>query len=89
MQCYIVTFQIDTEETINKVKELLKSYGYYCPIHNNCWAIKTEENAIQIRDKIQALLSINDRLFVIRSGTEAAWYNSYGEKHSKWLKENL
>jgi hypothetical protein len=89
MTCYIVTFQTNSEATRNEVRELLKSYRYYCPIHDNCWAIKTEEKATQIRDKVYNAMAAGERAFVIRSGTEAAWFNSYGEKNNEWLKENL
>lgn len=89
MTCYIVSFQTNSDDTRARVKEILKTYGSYCPIHDYCWAIKTDEKATQIRDKISKALNPQERLFVIRSGTEAAWYNSYGEKHNAWLKENL
>ena len=89
MTCYIVIFETNSETSRDKVIEVLKAYGCYCPIHKYCWAIKTEEKAIQIRDKVQSILSATERVFVIRSGTEATWFNSYGEKHTTWLKKNL
>lgn len=89
MTCYIVTFQTNNETSRTKVIDALKSYGYYCPIHNYCWAIKTAEQAIHVRDKVKSILSPGERVFVVRSGTEAAWFNSYGEKNDTWLKENL
>jgi len=89
MTCYIVTFQTNSETSRNKVREILKSYGSYCPIHNYCWAIKTNKKAKEIRDDIKSVLASNERVFVIRSGTEAAWFNSYSEENNKWLRENL
>jgi len=89
MNCYVVTFETKNKESRAKVEEVLKSYDYYCPIHLYCWAIKTEEKATTIRDKVTAVTGANDRVFVLRSGTEAAWINSYGKKNSEWLKENL
>ncbi len=89
MTCYIVTFQTNSEASNDKVQEFLKSYRYYCPIHDHCWAINTEQRAVEIRDKIQNVLDQGERVFVVRSGTEAAWFNSFGEAYDKWLRENL
>lgn len=89
MTCYIVTFQTNSESSSDGVHKILMSYGNYCPIHDYCWAIQTYEKATQVRDKIQRVLKPDERVFVVRSGTEAAWFNSYGEKNNNWLKENL
>ena len=89
MACYIVTFETKSAPSREKVKDALMSYGSYCPVHEYCWAIMTDDKAIQIRDKIKAVMADDDRLFVIRSGTEGAWVNSYGDKNNKWLKKNL
>lgn len=86
---YIVTFEVNDSSRKDLLKEKLKSYGVYCPIHDNCWAIVTEHTAVQVRDFVDAVLNSNDRIFVIRSGSEAAWRNTYGEKNSEWLKERL
>lgn len=89
MTCYVVTFEVSTEATREKIRALLKTFGGYCPIHANCWAITTSNTAAQVRDQIMAAVGPIDRVFVIRSGTEAAWINSYGEDNNKWLKSNL
>lgn len=86
---YVVSFNPETDEIRNKVVGVLRTYTSYCPIHRYCWAVETEEKAVAIRDKIKAVLSPQSSVFVIRSGTEAAWFNSYGEKNNKWLKEKL
>ena len=86
---YIVTFNVTSEDSRNRVREVLKNFSSYCPIHRYCWAVDTDENAVTIRDKIKAVLQSDESVFVIRSGTEAAWFNSYGEKNNKWLKEKL
>ncbi len=87
--CYIVCFQIADKSNLETFKGLLKSTGFFCPITETAWAIKTEKKAAETRDWLSSLIGPNDRLFVVRSGTEAAWKNSFGEKHSKWLKDNL
>ncbi len=89
MTTYIVTFDVTDDQKKKKIKEKLKQYKGYCPIHDNCWSIISEQNAVQIRDFLSKDLSESERMFVIRSGTEAAWTNPYGSKNSQWLKERL
>lgn len=89
MTTYIVTFEVNDTDRRVELKEKLQSYKSYCPIHDNCWAIITDQKPAQIIDYLKGGLVDQDRLFVVRSGTHAAWWNTYGEKNSEWLKENL
>lgn len=89
MTTYIVTFEIKDAVRKNKVKEKLKEFGSYCPINDNCWAIRSEKKAPEVRDFITTVMLSEDRIFIVRSGTEAAWRNSYGNEHSEWLKKHL
>jgi len=86
---YIVTFETASQENLEKIEKLLKTYPGYCPIHKYCWAIFSDSKPIDIHNHLKQALGLNDRLFVIRSGTMAAWSNSYGEQHDEWLKKNL
>jgi hypothetical protein len=87
--CYIVTWQVASVDTRRKVVSLLKTYRTFCPIHRHCWAVVTDESARQIRDKLKAVVARKDRLFVVRSGTEAAWRNSFGPGNNDWLRKYL
>jgi len=89
MTTYIVTFDIKDSTRKLRVKEKLKEFGTFCPIHENAWAIKTEKKAKDVRDFVTPLMATDDRIFVIRTGTEAAWRNAYGTKNSEWLKTHL
>ena len=89
MRCYIVTFEVADATVRQRVHNRLKTYSGYCPVHEHCWAIMSDRKAARIRDHIAELLGPKDRLFIVRSGTEAAWVNSYGPKNSEWLKKNL
>jgi hypothetical protein len=89
MKSYIVTFETSSDASRNKLRDEMKKFGSYCPIHKYCWAIVTDKSAKEIRDFLSPNLANDERIFVVRSGTEAAWRNSYGEKHNEWLKENL
>ncbi|HRH95221.1 MAG TPA: hypothetical protein PLB55_04770 [Prosthecobacter sp.] len=89
MTCYIVTFETKSEVSRQRVKDRLKQFGRFCPIHKYCWAILTEQSAKEVRDEVAKSIDTGERIFVIRSGTEAAWKNSFGEKNNAWLKKNL
>lgn len=87
MTCYIVTFEPGNATNLERITARLKTLGQYCPINKYCWAVLTEMNAKNLRDYIGNLGG--DRVFVIRSGTEAAWVNAYGNQNSEWLKKHL
>jgi hypothetical protein len=89
MSCYIVTFETASEASRQKVRERLKTFPRFCPVHKYCWAIVTDKKAAEVRDYVGEVLQQGERIFVIRSGTEAAWRNSYGVKNNEWLKKNL
>ncbi len=89
MTTYIVTFEVTDASKKNALKEKLKKYSGYCPIHDNCWAIVSDQTPVQIRDSLSNTLSESDRIFVIRSGTHSAWRNSYGTENDEWLKDRL
>jgi hypothetical protein len=87
MACYIVTFE-PTGTAASTIKERLQAFGIYCPINASSWAVVVDMTAVQLRDHLANSLP-GARIFVIRSGTEAAWINLYGEKNSDWLKKQL
>lgn len=89
MTCYIVTLDVFDAARRNSLKERLKSFGPYCPVHENCWAIVTDKSATQVRDYLMEITTATDRVFIVKSGAEAAWTNTYGEENSTWLKEKL
>ena len=89
MTTYIIAFEVPDIDRKNALKEKLKQYNGYCPIHDNCWAVLSDQPPAQIRDFLDEALSESDRIFVIRSGIHSAWKNPYGEKNTEWLKERL
>lgn len=89
MTTYIITYEVNDNSRKTKLKEKLKEFKSYCPIHDNCWAIRSEDKPAEIRDALNTVLNTEDRIFVIRTGTHAAWRNTYSDKNSNWLKEWL
>lgn len=89
MACFIVTYEIADKKRRQQFEERLKEYGVYCPIHENAWAIISNQKSYDIITHLMQFIITSDRLFVIRSGTDGAWYNLYGEAHADWLKQRL
>src|SRR3546814_5002418 len=65
----------------------IKSYGTWARVTESNWVIVTTKTAVQIRDDLLTVLDSNDRLFVVKSGREAAWHNSRCK--NEWLKAKL
>jgi hypothetical protein len=88
MACYVIAVEPLGEISAETIFQSIKELHYYCPIHAYCWAIVTDMTAVQLRDRLLQI-SPSARIFIVRSGTEAAWSNAYGVKNSEWLKKNL
>ena len=88
MTCYIVTFEPIPFTVAGRIRERLQTLQNYCPINAYCWAVLSDMDPVALANYI-SVGSENARIFVIRSGTLAAWRNSYGEKNTEWLKRNL
>jgi hypothetical protein len=89
MPCYIVAFQIRREEALKRVVAALEGFDRQCQINATCWAVVTDGKAAALRDHLKQFVESGDRIFVIRSGTAAAWMNAISKQHTEWLKENL
>lgn len=87
MICYIISYDLRKSRNYDSLYEALRSYNRWARITESTWAVVTAESAVEIRDNLRKVMDNDDRLFVIKSGTEAAWRNSRCK--SEWLKENL
>jgi hypothetical protein len=91
MPCYLITYDlVGTNETSKDYENLIaaiKELGRWGKVEKSVWAVVTSHSAVQIRDKLTPHLDANDRLFVVKSGVEAAWQNSICK--NEWLRENL
>lgn len=76
MTTYIITFHVKDDDKKIALKRKLAAYKNYCPIHENCWAIISDETPAKIRDDLHQVIDDIDSIFVIRSGTYSAWLNS-------------
>ena len=88
MQCYIVSYDLNQPgRNYEALYGALRSYPKWARINESVWAVVAASTAVEIRDRLSSYIDANDRLFVIKSGVEAAWRNSICK--NEWLKENL
>ncbi len=86
---YIISYDLkDSDSEEYKVLfDYIKSYGTWAHITESLWAVRTEKTAVEIRDDLIAKVTDGSALFVLKSGTEAAW--SSVMCRNAWLKEHL
>lgn len=86
MATYIISYDNSGEE-YESLHNSIKSYSTWAHITESTWAVATTQSASQVRDKVGKHLPSGSRLFVVKSGVEAAWRNVICK--SEWLKNNL
>ncbi len=88
MTCYIISYDLRApNRDYDSLYTAIKQYSRWARINESVWAVVTDSSAMQIRDNLKSQMDGNDRLFVIKSGVEAAWSNAICK--NQWLKENL
>ena len=87
MACYIISYDLRRNRDYESLYEAIKTYSKWARVTESTWAVVTTKSAVEIRDHLSSVMDGDDRLFVIKSGTEAAWRNSICR--NEWLKENL
>ena len=87
MPTYIISYDLVRQRNYDDLYNVIKSYGTWGKITESTWAVVSTMTAVQIREHLSTVLDHDDRLFVIKSGVEAAWKNAICK--NEWLKENL
>lgn len=88
MATYIVSYDLrQPDRDYESLYAALKSYGTWARINESLWAVVSSKTAVQVREHLALYTDANDRLFVIKSGVEAAWRNPRCK--NEWLKEHL
>ncbi len=87
MTCYIISYDLRGKRDYDALYEAIKSYGTWANITESTWAVVTTKTAIEVRDHLSSAMDQDDRIFVVKSGAEAAWRNVICK--NQWLKDNL
>lgn len=86
---YFVTYDLkEPGQRYNELIEKIKSYDGWAKLGDSCFLIKTEKEAVAIRDNLKSVLDSNDKIYVGQTLTPAAWYNM-PDQVSNWIKSNL
>lgn len=85
--CYIISYDMAGRDNYDDLYKAIKAYGTWARITESTWAVVTKNSARKIRDDLNQHLPEDSRLFVVRSGTEAAWFDVHC--HNQWLKKHL
>jgi CRISPR associated protein Cas2. len=87
MKTYIITYDLVKDRDYKSLHEAIRNFSKWARITESTWAVVTNKKAAEIRDELRQVMDSDDRLFVVKSGVEAAWRNS--KCKNEWLKENL
>ena len=85
--CYIISYDMAKGGNYDKLYDAIESYGTWAQITESTWAVETKDSAKKIRDDLGQYLPEDSRLFVVKSGTESAWFDVLCR--NQWLKEHL
>ena len=72
LQTYVISYDMAWGGDYDTLYEAIKSYGAWAHIAESTWAVLIEYSAEVIRDHLSEYLPDGSRLFVVRSGDEAA-----------------
>ncbi len=86
---FIISYDLKnaSDEVYDELYQFFKDYGTWAHITESTWAIVTTERAKEVRDKIVEIIPSGSSVFVVKSGSIAAWRNVICR--SEWLKKNL
>ena len=88
MNSYIVSYDlIAPNKDYSSLISAIKDYGTFAKILESCWIIKSSTSSVDIRNNLKSYMDNNDRLFVAKLSSEAAWSNSLCT--NDWLKKNI
>ena len=87
MQAYIISYDMAWRGDYKALQEAIQSYSAYAHITESTWAVLTEYSAQMIANHLTEYLPDGSRLFVVRSGDEAAW--QYLNDSDEWLEAIL
>jgi hypothetical protein len=89
MNTYIISYDLISpgQNYENLLKEI-RSFSSWARLGGSAYIVETEETASQVRDKLTSFLDINDKLFVGKIQTPAAWIG-LGDEVSQWISNYL
>lgn len=87
MPSYVISYDLRGERDYEDLYEAIKAYGAWAHILESTWAVVSNDSARAILDNLRQYTDDDDGVFVVKSGTKAAWVSVLCT--SGWLKDNL
>lgn len=82
---YLINYDlINPGQNYDDLIAAIKAYGTWAKISRSCWAIKTSQTAVEIRDTLKNHLDSNDILFVCDFDNWASY--NLSKEVTDWLK---
>ena len=89
MNTYIISYDlVSAGQNYEALLQKIRSYSSWARLSGSAYIVATDETAIQVRDKLRAVLDNNDKLFVGVVAAPAAWIG-LGDEVSQWIRNNL
>jgi hypothetical protein len=87
---YLVAYDLvdPDEDDYERLIEHLKTYPNWAHVQKSVWVLVSSMSASTVREDIRRFIDMNDKLFVLKSGREAAWWPP-GTELDGWLEANL
>jgi len=86
-EIYLISYDMAEGGNYEDLYGAIQAYGTWAHITDSLFAVVTEQSAKKIRENLVEYFPKGSRLFIVKSGTEAAWRNVMCS--NKWLKEKL
>jgi len=84
---YLISYDMAEGGDYEKLYEAIKAYRTWAHITESLFAVATEQSAKEIRENLSGYFPKGSRLFIVKSGSEAAWRNVICS--NEWLKNKL
>ena len=87
MACYIISYDLRGNRNYQPLYDAIESYSTWAKITESTWSVVTTKSAVDVRNHLISVMDGDDRLFIVKSGVEAAWKNVICK--NEWLKNQL
>jgi len=89
MAAYVITYDLTNKDSgaYDEMIKAIKNYGTWARVTESTWILVSDDKASDIRNNLKQHMHADDRLFVLKSASAAAWSNV--RCRDEWLKKNL
>lgn len=84
---YLISYDMAEGGDYGELYKAIKAYGTWAHITESLFAVVTEQSAKELRENLGVYFPKGSKLFIVKSGAEAAWRNVICS--NEWLKDNL